>query len=881
MRQERVLHQFELGAPSRIEACRRAGVAPRTADTWMQFNTYDWRVRERAVLERVRTPSARSKKPPPDFEEFRRFYFGHSSPAHQKEWLEAVERNRRVMILQPPSHGKALALDTPIPTPEGWTTMGALKVGDEIFDERGEPTRVAYKSPVMLGRPCYRVTFATGDSIVADADHLWATRSRTSRLHPDAVRTTAQIAATVGGSRPNHKVRVQDGIRLPEMELPIDPYCLGAWLGDGHSSGARLTTADPVLTEEFELAGYPMALRRSRNRTPNYQIGGGFAARLREMGLLHNKHIPFEYLRASEKQRLALLQGLMDTDGYCNVEGGCEFTTTSAALSAGVMELLISLGFSPRSYEGRATLYGNDCGPKWRITFNPIQARPVFRLERKYGRQTETHRGGWNAITAVEPVPSVAVACVEVDSPSHLYLAGRHMIPTHNTTWCEEYVVWRVMSDPSIRVLFISKTEGAAKKRLFNIASMLGDPTWYRRKNLPDPIARYGPFRPGPDEGNLSWSKTQLYVSGSDISGRDPTVEAIGVGNQIQGARTDLIVLDDICTLSNQITETMREGMLNWLGQEALARLPEDGGNLVIIGTRVAGNDVYGTLLDKAEMQVDGKTVGLACLVRPAILDEETTAVLWPENWSYEALLARRDDPLMRPATWALTYQQEALDHPDAPFCLPVLEEARDNYLPGEVGRGMVTVMGMDPATEGVAALTVIAIDPSSGIRYIVDCDAQADLKTPDRILSWVFRVAQKYRPVDVRIEHNNFQGYFARQTELIDGLKRICGAKVSETFTGMNKHDPDHGVAHMADLLALRRLRMPGTDSPNIVALRKELLSWKGGLGRHKQKQDRVMSMWIAVLASEDAIHHSVMPPRAPAPRFVAQRRQLMRRSA
>ncbi|NIZ90125.1 replicative DNA helicase [Kineococcus rubinsiae] len=182
-----------------------------------------------------------------------------------------------IVIAARPAVGKALALDTPLPTPTGWTTMGAVQVGDELIAADGRPTRVVAATEVMLDRPCYEVHFSDGSVVVADAQHQWLTSSRASRKSANAaatgsggtrtqrtfpaVRTTEEIAATVrcGGpaeQRLNHAVALTAPLELPEVaDLLVPPYVLGAWLGDGTSASAQFTTADPEIVVHLEAEG--------------------------------------------------------------------------------------------------------------------------------------------------------------------------------------------------------------------------------------------------------------------------------------------------------------------------------------------------------------------------------------------------------------------------------------------------------------------------------------------------------------------------------------------------------------------------------------------------------------------------------------------------
>jgi hypothetical protein len=233
----------------------------------------------------------------------------------------------------------------------------------------------------------------------------------------------------------NHSISVCGALECDPASLPIDPYLFGAWLGDGSSYGARLTIAEPQMAALAASAAESCGWSVRKGATKyDYGVRGGLKVKLREAGVLENKHIPPQYLRASVPQRLALLQGLMDTDGYADPRGQCEYTTTSSKLAADALELINSLGIKAVICEGRAMLRGRDCGPKYRIKF--LTELPVFRLDRKLARQKRAGFRGTSArryIVSVEPVKTVPVRCISVDSPSKLFLCGREMIPTHNS----------------------------------------------------------------------------------------------------------------------------------------------------------------------------------------------------------------------------------------------------------------------------------------------------------------------------------------------------------------------------------------------------------------------------------------------------------------
>lgn len=351
--------------------------------------------------------------------------------------------------------GKALAIDTPIPTPRGWRPMGDLQVGEHVFDEKGLPTPIVAATGIMTDRSCAEVVFSDGQTIVADLAHLWLTTSKAERkrARPGSVRTTREIAASLrAGEEWNHHVQLAEAAQYPEQPLPIDPYILGIWLGDGTSSAAEVTVGqgDEQILEEIRAAGYavgkassPLAFRigglspRHADRirdtvTGQFTLDDSLASVLNEMRLPRNKHVPEMYLRASVKQRLSLLQGLMDPDGHIDEYGRCEFLNTNEGIADAVAELATGLGLRVTKRKKRVTLYGIEQGPAYQVKFVPTI--PVFRLARKAAKVRQGRHHRFRAITEVRRCEPRPVRCIQVGSPSGLFLAGAGYIPTHNSS---------------------------------------------------------------------------------------------------------------------------------------------------------------------------------------------------------------------------------------------------------------------------------------------------------------------------------------------------------------------------------------------------------------------------------------------------------------
>jgi replicative DNA helicase len=403
-----------------------------------------------------------------------------------------------IVVAARPAIGKALALDTPLPTPTGWTTMGAVRVGDELIAADGTPTRVVGATDVMAGRPCYEVTFDDGTVVVADGQHQWLTETRASRKSRQAaaagynryrnqrtfaaIRTTEEIAGTLrcetADRRLNHSIATARPLDLPGADLPVDPYAFGVWLGDGHSASARFTSDDPEISMRIEGRGLRSVRQRGGDgrlysiQMPEEAAEGGprprgtcmdcgrsisrdrrclechrtratVAGRLRALGALGNKHIPTLYLRASEAQRRELLAGLLDTDGTVNPTGSVQFCVTGERLARDVRELVHSLGY--RTGWSTRRVAGRDEARSTAFTITFTTDDEVFALERKKlvhkeRRRPATPRLTSRFITAVRRIESVPVRCVQVDHPEHLYLAGPTMVPTHNSTLAVDFL---------------------------------------------------------------------------------------------------------------------------------------------------------------------------------------------------------------------------------------------------------------------------------------------------------------------------------------------------------------------------------------------------------------------------------------------------------
>jgi DNA repair protein RadA len=409
-----------------------------------------------------------------------------------------------ILLAGEPGVGKALALDTKLPTPTGWTTMGEVQVGDQLIGADGNPATVVALTPIQKDRPVYEVRFSDGSIITADEEHEWLTTTRRNRLGrgiDDSFipKTTGEIfnSLRIGwDNRLNHAVAVAAPLNLPEKNLTVPPYTLGAWLGAGTSSSATITSADQQILDNIASEGVTIVSHKNppsfglqlpkhdesldvktgycdtcgselkswnpaTNRCIQHRHVHTLAYKLREIGVLNNKHIPEEYLRASEAQRRLLLAGLLDTDGYIDAHSGrTQLALTSKRLADDAFELIVSLGYKASRKTKRVKGASEESSICYMTNFTTSDL--VFAIDRKNARSTgERSTQKLRYIESVTPVKSVPVKCLEVDNADHMYLAGETMIPIHNSSITT--VAAKALADRGKKVLIISGEETEAQ----------------------------------------------------------------------------------------------------------------------------------------------------------------------------------------------------------------------------------------------------------------------------------------------------------------------------------------------------------------------------------------------------------------------------------
>ncbi len=346
--------------------------------------------------------------------------------------------------------GKGQPPDSNVLTPTGWRTIGGLERGDRVIASDGKTARVLGTFP-KLEQDTYRVHFRDGASIVVDLDHLHICRTNNDRQRGKSwcVKSTAQLLSCgnlrygADDKSRNYDIPVVRDVEFDARPLQIDPYVIGVLLGDGHLKGNVLvSSADTDVLEEFARR-LPATVTLQHKSRYDWRLMTGltgsrrhpFRQALADLGLLgttaSDKFVPRDYLFSSSEQRLDLLRGLMDTDGYIGPEGTCQFYSVSAELAKGATHLVRSLGGIPTVSVKETSCDGKKGQPCHVVTFSLATHNPFF-LPRKAVLWNQSPRNNGRWIERIEFEKRQRTVCIRVDSVDSSYVT-EHFVVTHNT----------------------------------------------------------------------------------------------------------------------------------------------------------------------------------------------------------------------------------------------------------------------------------------------------------------------------------------------------------------------------------------------------------------------------------------------------------------
>jgi hypothetical protein len=477
---------------------------------------------------------------------------------------------------------------------------------------------------------------------------------------------------------------------------------------------------------------------------------------------------------------------------------------------------------------------------------------PEFRLK-YFGLETFEHQHQWLDVIEGKEPRNLDPAMTFVPGRRTRVLINTPPFHAKSATITIDYVVYRICMDPNIRVIIVSESRDMARKMLHAIKERLTHPKYEELHK------DYGPAG-GFKIGSSSWTQDLIYVGNKDPEQKDPTVEVLGIGSQIYGARADLIIMDDCATLKTARTAGQTEKIIQYIDQEVSSRLGPEG-QLLLVGTRVTSADLYARFLKRDQDKNEAHKRVWSYLAQPAVLeyndDPAQWRTLWPFFWDGEALSTRRDE--VDSTTWNLVYMQQQVAE-DATFPEEAVTACKyagtvgplsDRVRPGGM-EGLYVVAGLDPAGAGYTAIIVLGIDRKTKRRYVLDAINRRGM-TPLQLRQHVASVCERYRPREWRIEKNGLQTHISQDPELRQ-LIMNTGGRIVEHHTNTNKWDPSFGVMSLAPLFlgALETPPNPLILIPDnghhkgIMALLDQLITWEP---ETKSKTDLVMALWFADL--------------------------------
>lgn len=337
---------------------------------------------------------------------------------------------------------KGLPIDTPIFTDSGWKIMETISEFDRVYDMNGELTKILHLSTIK-NKPCYKITFDTNESIVSDFEHRWLISFLRDKKFKDIVMTTEELFNYINNMKKTNKrwshklpkIKMAKPLNNHNIELPIDPYVLGVWLGDGHSVDNKITNMNQAVWSEIERRGYTISQDISQGGAGKAQTKTihGIRSKLQALNLLSNKHIPDVYLQSSYEQRLDMLRGFMDSDGYYNKSRKrFVMSTTRDWQVEAFVKLISSLGI-----KGTVIPYTKKLNGKifdvHDICFTTNNINPFLCRNDIGVLFPKRNHHSFKNIISVEKVDSVPTRCIEVESDTHTFLYGHSFSVTHNT----------------------------------------------------------------------------------------------------------------------------------------------------------------------------------------------------------------------------------------------------------------------------------------------------------------------------------------------------------------------------------------------------------------------------------------------------------------
>lgn len=689
----------------------------------------------------------------------------------------------------PPRIGKALADDTPVLTRKGWKNHGDLRVGDEVVGVDGKFKRVIAVHPKCELN--VRLEFTNGESIVCHENHEWVVFDRASRKSV-TVETSRFEKAKPDCNAPGHRghryrfqLPKRNAVVGEQKQLPLDPYTFGVWLGDGVGKSPTICNApaDVAIIKKIAGNGVEPRWETTHKTTGVKYYGYGFRFELQKYGMCHSrkktdKYIPDDYLTASKEQRLELLAGLLDTDGtYTRKEHRYMFSTCDERLRDTFCQLVSTFGWrvtistyppskSSSGVTGRKNTYT--------VSFNPDCEIPCA-LERKQNHEFSKQRA--IALKSVERIAPVSGNCITVEGDG-MYLVGRFMIPTHNSTLMMMFFLWVMGRNSERSNLYCSYTDSVVGVLYSGILEVLNDKVTYAYRDI------------FPTTSVASTNAKDLLIN-LDRKKRYASFTGRSLYGTLNGACdcNGYLVGDDLISgIEEAMNKDRLAGAWSKVDNNMLPRAKETA-KVLWIGTRWSLVDPQGVRIDLLENDPKYADRRWRVLNTPALNDEDESnfdydyGVGFSSDYYHQrrASFERNNDM----ASWMAQYQGQPIERDGAVFAPEQLRYYNGVLPDGDPDR---VFMAVDPAWGGgdfTAAPVVYQFGDDLYVADVVYDNGEKNVTQP-----LIVDAVKRYGVQAVKVEGTKMTASYG---EDIDRMLRNDGIRVNmqintKHFTGNGK---------------------------------------------------------------------------------------------
>lgn len=561
---------------------------------------------------------------------------------------------KKLIVTVPPQTGKELSDSTLVPTPTGFKRHGDLKVGDYVLGRFGQPVRVLWVSPKCQSQ--YVVTFSDGIKVGCHGKHEWVVYNTKKHGRP-LERLETEYMYEIGtcrgernkrGSRFNFQVDGGVVSQFESQKVPIDPYTLGAWLGDGDMNSGLIHIG---CNDVCIINNTPYAFHENKGSTTRRFYSSELFSILKKEGFIRNKHIPECYLFNSVDVRKQIIAGLIDTDGTVYKKNG---RVTIANANKNIIDMankiLYSLGQKTAIYEEEPKLSTSGIQGKlkvYQLCFNPTINFPCKVERKKIVRLVKNRR---RAITDIEKVDNLGWGnCIQVEGG--VYLVGETFVPTHNSEGSSRKLPSFLLGlNPSLKILIGSYAASLAEGFNKDVQRIMDTPEY--KSLFPDTRIM----------GEEKKTRYQAFARNSKMTetiGKGGYIISVGRNGSLTGKSVDIAILDDLYKDHMEANSPIiREAAWKWYTTVVTTRLHNNSQQLIVF-TRWHKDDLIGRIEDKenvinVEKWADLDNIPEGAWVKinfPALKVGEQTEIdprlpgeaLWEEKHSAKKLNAQRE----------------------------------------------------------------------------------------------------------------------------------------------------------------------------------------------------------------------------------------------